>query len=71
MHGGEGLLIQSTNYHGGLDQLRTRELPAQPIATFKETAELIALNSHVKSLCHWSGRASGVLTVTSADHPQP
>lgn len=41
--------IKSTNYYGGLDQMRTREHPHQPMATFMETMELLSQpeNSHV------------------------
>jgi len=33
--------LQTHNYHGGLDQLRTNKLPAQKIPTFRETMELL------------------------------
>ena len=33
--------LQTHNYYGGLDQLRTNKLPAQKIPTFRETMDLL------------------------------
>lgn len=38
--------IKTTNYYGGLDQMRTREHPHQPMATFKETMDLLSQPEH-------------------------
>ncbi|GAA6020137.1 hypothetical protein JCM10207_006270 [Rhodosporidiobolus poonsookiae] len=42
--------IQTQNYHGGLDQLRTTKSPAQRIPTFRETVALLMRpeNQHVE-----------------------
>lgn len=41
--------IAHTDYYGGLDKLRTKEFPQQPIATFHEAMQLISRpeNQHV------------------------